>query len=314
MKGVLNMASTCPKCGKKLRIWDVKAECSNCGVSIPNYNWQARLEEDNMIAERQHQKFNKTMNRVKYSLWGTKLRLARLILTVLPAVGFILPWAHLKSDATSFDLSIISFSHSKALIEFFQSFFGDMSLYFTNMKLEGFSGAVTFGFIGYILFVLSAVFIVLSFFFNIFKCGKPKTKSAITLDIISIIFSVAAVVTFVIGGKMGAQAIAYNFGDFAVYAPSASVSWGYFIALALLFVALAINIIVLKAPAKTDEELENERLAKVAVKEEAERKKQEEKEKARIEAEKAKAEEDAKRVEEAKAKLAASKAKKEKKK
>ena len=69
---------------------------------------------------------------------------------------------------------------------------------------------------------------------------------------------------------MGAQAVAYNFGDFPVYNSSASVSWGYFVALALLFVALAINIVVVKAPAKTDEELENERLAKVAIKEEQE--------------------------------------------
>lgn len=104
------MASTCPNCGKKLRIWDVKAECSSCGVSIPNYNWQARLEEDNIKAEKQFAVFNRTMNRIAYSIYGTKLRIVRLILTFLPAIGFILPWATLKSDGESFDLSIISFS------------------------------------------------------------------------------------------------------------------------------------------------------------------------------------------------------------
>ncbi len=307
------MASTCPNCGKRLRIWDVKAECSDCGVSIPNFNWQARLEEDNVYAEQQAAKFNKTMNRIKYSLWGTKLRIARLVLTILPALGFILPWVHIRSEAEQFDLSIISFSHSKALVDFFKSFFGDMGLYFTNMKLEGFSGAVTFQFAGYILFVLSAFFIVLAFLFNIFKCGKPKTKSTITLDVISIFFSVLSVVSFFLSGSAGAQAVAYNFGDFPVVNPAVSIMWGYFIALVLLFGAMGINIAVAVAPAKTDEELESERLAKKAVKEEAEAKKRAEREKAREEAEKAKAEEDAKRVEEAKAKLAASKAKKEKK-
>ena len=308
------MASTCPNCGKQLRLWDIKAECPECGVSIPNYNWQARLEEDNEVAEKQFLKFYKTMNRIKYSLWGTKLRIARLILTVLPAIGFILPWAHLESEAAKFDLSIISFSHSKSLIDFFKSFFGNMNLYITNMKLEHFSGPVTFGVIGYVLFVLSAFFIVLAFFFNIIKCAKPKTKSTITLDVISIAFSVASVVVFVMSGALAGQAVAYNVGDFPVYNGSASISWGYFVALALLLVAMGINIAVAIAPAKTDEQLEEERLARKAVKDEQERQKQIEKEKAREAAEKAKAEEDAKRVEEAKAKLAASKAKKESKK
>ena len=176
------MASTCPNCGKKLRIWDVKAECSSCGVSIPNYNWQARLEEDNIKAEKQFAVFNRTMNRIAYSIYGTKLRIVRLILTFLPAIGFILPWATLKSDGESFDLSIISFSGKKSLIDFFSSFFGDINLYITNMKFEGFGGAVTLGVAGYILFVLSALFIVIAFFLNIIMCKKPKTKSTIVFD------------------------------------------------------------------------------------------------------------------------------------
>lgn len=299
------MASTCPNCGKKLRIWDVKAECSSCGVSIPNYNWQARLEEDNIKAEKQFAVFNRTMNRIAYSIYGTKLRIVRLILTFLPAIGFILPWATLKSDGESFDLSIISFSGKKSLIDFFSSFFGDINLYITNMKFEGFGGAVTLGVAGYILFVLSALFIVIAFFLNIIMCKKPKTKSTIVFDTLSVAASVAAVVCFVMSGSLAQQFTAFNFGDFPVINGSAFISWGYFVALVLLLVATGINIAVAKAPAKSDETLEEERLARKAKKEEKERQKQIEREKANAEAEKAAAEEEAKKVEDAKAKLAA---------
>lgn len=299
------MASTCPNCGKKLRIWDVKAECSSCGVSIPNYNWQARLEEDNIKAEKQFAVFNRTMNRIAYSIYGTKLRIVRLILTFLPAIGFILPWATLKSDGESFDLSIISFSGKKSLIDFFSSFFGDINLYITNMKFEGFGGAVTLGVAGYILFVLSALFIVIAFFLNIIMCKKPKTKSTIVFDALSVAASVAAVVCFVMSGSLAQQFTAFNFGGFPVINGGASVSWGYFVAIVLLFAATGINIAVAKAPAKSDETLEEERLARKAKKEEKERQKQIEREKANAEAEKAAAEEEAKKVEEAKAKLAA---------
>ncbi|MGN0521587.1 MAG: hypothetical protein ACI4IQ_02990 [Eubacterium sp.] len=306
------MASTCPNCGKKLHIWNVKAECSSCGVSIPNYNWQERLEEDNIRAEKQFAVFNRTMNRVAYSIWGTKLRIARLVLTFLPAIGFILPWATLKSDGESFDLSIISFFKNNALIQFFQSFFGNIGLYTTNMKFEQYSGAVTLGVAGYLLFVLSALLIVIAFFLNIIMCKRPKTKSTIVFDVLSILASVASVVCFVQSGALASDMTAYNFGDFAVINGTASISWGYFVALALLLVATIINILVAKAPAKSDEVLEEERLARKAAKDEKERQKEIEKEKSREEAAKAAEEEQARRVEEAKAKLAAKKEKKNK--
>lgn len=307
------MASTCPNCGKKLHIWDVKAECSACGVSIPNYNWQARLEEDNIKAEKQFAVFNKTMNRIAYSIWGTKLRIVRLVLTFLPAIGFILPWAVLTSDGESFDLSIISFTGNKSLIDFFSSFFGDINLYITNMGFEGYGGALTLGVAGYLLFVLSALFIVIAFFLNIIMCKHPKTKSTVVFDILSIAASVAAVVCFVMSGSVAQEFTAYNFGEFAVMNGSASVSWGYFVALVLLLVATGINIAVAKAPAKSDETLEEERLARKAAKEEKERQKDIERERARVEAEKAEAEEEARKVAEAKAKLAAKAEKKKKK-
>lgn len=307
------MASTCPNCGKKLHIWDVKAECSACGVSIPNYNWQARLEEDNIKAEKQFAVFNKTMNRIAYSIWGTKLRIVRLVLTFLPAIGFILPWAVLTSDGESFDLSIISFTGNKSLIDFFSSFFGDINLYITNMGFEGYGGALTLGVAGYLLFVLSALFIVIAFFLNIIMCKHPKTKSTVVFDILSIAASVAAVVCFVMSGSVAQEFTAYNFGEFAVMNGSASVSWGYFVAVVLLLVATGINIAVAKAPAKSDETLEEERLARKAAKDEKERQKDIERERACAEAEKAEAEERARKVEEAKAKLAAKAEKKKKK-
>ncbi len=307
------MASTCPNCGKKLHIWNVKAECSQCGVSIPNYNWQQRLEEDNARAEKQFAVFNRTMNRIAYSIWGTKLRIARLVLTLLPAIGFILPWAVIKSDGESFDLSIISLSGNKSLIDFFQAFFGDIKLFLMNMQFEGYGGAVTLMTAGYLLFALSALFIVIAFLLNIIMCKKPKTKSTIIFDIISIAFSVASLVIFIVSGSIASRQIALNFGNLPIINASASVSWGYFAALVLLLVATGINIAVAKAPAKNDEVLEEERLARKAVKEEAERKKEIEKEKARREAAKAAEEEQAKLVEEAKAKLAKKQQKKSKK-
>ncbi|MFR1993492.1 MAG: hypothetical protein ACLS26_08430 [Eubacterium sp.] len=159
------MASTCPNCGKKLHFWNVKAECSSCGVSIPNYNWQERLEEDSDKAEKQFAVFYKSLNRIAYSIWGTKLRIVRLVLTFLPAIGFILPWADFKSDGANFTLTIYSlFNKNNSLVDFFKSFFGNAGLYMSNMKFEGYSGPLTFACLGYLFFCTQCIIYYNCFF------------------------------------------------------------------------------------------------------------------------------------------------------
>lgn len=299
------MASTCPNCGKKLHFWNIKAECSACGVSIPNYNWEERLEEDNRNAEKAFDVFNRTLSRMAYSMWGTKLRIARLVLTFLPAVGFILPWATVKGNGAKFVLSILSFDGSKSLIDFFSAFFGDTGLFRITMDMEDFGGPVTLAVIGYFLFLLSAVFIVFAFFMVLIRCKNSKTKTTIVFDVLSIAASIAAVICFTVAGQRGAVLGAFSFGGHATYAPTGAVGWGYFVALVLLLVAMGMNIAVVKAPAKSDTQLEEERLARVAAKEEKERQAEEKRELERIQAAKKAEEEEKAKVEEAKRKLAA---------
>ena len=299
------MASTCPNCGKKLHFWNIKAECSACGVSIPNFDWEARLEEDNRNAEKAFGVFNRTLSRMAYSMWGTKLRIARLVLTFLPAVGFILPWSNIKGTGSSFVLSILAFDGSKSLIDFFKAFFGDVGLFTTTMGMEGYGGPVTLGVIGYFLFLLSALFIVIAFFMVLIRCKNSKTKTTIVFDVLSVAASVAAVICFTVGGQRGADLGAFSFGGNAALAPTGSIGWGYFVALLLLLVATGMNIAVVNAPAKSDEQLENERLARVAAKEEKERLAEEKRELERVQAAKKAQEEEKAKVEEAKRKLAA---------
>lgn len=309
------MANTCPNCGRKLRWYDVKAECKGCGVSIPNFNWEARLEEDNIKAEKSFQSFYRTLNLFAYSIWGTKLRIARIVLSFLPAVGFILPWGVIKSDAQSVGLDIIGiFTDGKSLIDVLGSFFSDPGLYFTNMAYEGYSGPLTYAMLSVLFMLLSALFIVVAFFLILFTFKKPKTKAMVAFDIISIMCAVVSAVMITLSGSACADTLGFNFGDIPIYNASASVSWGIFVAIVLLIVATVFNTLVSRAPAKSDKTLEEERLARKAAKDEKERQEAIKKEKARQESEKKAAEEQAQIVAEAKKKLQAREEKKNKKK
>lgn len=307
-----NMASSCPNCGKKLHWYDVKAECSNCGISIPNFNWEERLEADNELAERKFASFYRGLNRLAYSIWGTKLRIARIVLSVLPAIGFILPWATLKSDAESVGLDLFGMTCSKSLIDLFGDFFGNTNLYITNMGYEGFSGTLSFTMYAVLCMVLSLLFAVIAFFLILILAKHSKTKAITVFECLSVASAVASAVCFTLGVKGAPAELGINFGSFPVYNATGGVAWGFYVALALLLVAVGINAAVAKAPAKSDDVLEAERLERKAIKEKKEQEEALRKEIEREEAEKREKEEQARIVEEAKAKLAAREAKKKK--
>lgn len=307
-----NMASSCPNCGKKLHWYDVKAECSNCGISIPNFNWEERLEADNELAERKFASFYRGLNRLAYSIWGTKLRIARIVLSVIPVIGFILPWATLKSDAESVGLDLFGMTCSKSLIDLFGDFFGNTNLYITNMGYEGFSGTLSFTMYAVLCMVLSLLFAVIAFFLILILAKHSKTKAITVFECLSVASAVASAVCFTLGVKGAPAELGINFGSFPVYNATGGVAWGFYVALALLLVAVGINAAVAKAPAKSDDVLEAERLERKAIKEKKEQEEALRKEIEREEAEKREKEEQARIVEEAKAKLAAREARKKK--
>ncbi|MGN0515694.1 hypothetical protein [Eubacterium sp.] len=306
------MASSCPNCGKKLHWYDVKAECSNCGISIPNFNWEERLEADNELAERKFASFYRGLNRLAYSIWGTKLRIARIVLSVLPAIGFILPWATLKSDAESVGLDLFGMTCSKSLIDLFGDFFGNTNLYITNMGYEGFSGTLSFTMYAVLCMVLSLLFAVIAFFLILILAKHSKTKAITVFECLSVASAVASAVCFTLGVKGAPAELGINFGSFPVYNATGGVAWGFYVALVLLLVAVGINAAVAKAPAKSDDVLEAERLERKAIKEKKEQEEALRKEIEREEAEKREKEEQARIVAEAKAKLAEREAKKKK--
>lgn len=304
------MASACPNCGKKLHWYDVKAECSNCGVSIPNFNWEARLEEDSERAEKKFGTFYKSLNRIAYSIWGTKLRIARIVLSFLPAVGYILPWATMKSDSDSIGLDLFGMTCNKSLIDILSGFFSKSSLFITNMGFEGYSGAVTYSMIAVLLMILSLLFMVIAFFMILFTAKKPKSKLMGIFDILGLASAIASGAVFTLGVSAASSQVAVNFGEFTIYNARGGIAWGFFVAIALIVIACVANFLVSKAPAKSDETLEEERLARKAIKDEKERQAEIKREKERIEAEKQAAIEQERIVEEAKKSLAASENKK----
>ncbi|MBO5935984.1 MAG: hypothetical protein J6V06_01080 [Clostridia bacterium] len=287
------MASNCPKCGGRLRIYHVKAECPHCKANIPNYNWEARLEEDSAIAEAKFASLYRKLNLLKYSVFGTKLRIARLLMSFIPAIGFILPWAYVVSekDTLNFDLLGI-FTDGTSTIKFFGVLFGDI-----GGILSALEGPVLYIMLGFLLMLLSIVVIVVAFFMPLVRFTKPRTNAAWITDIFSIILAVGSVAMFIMAGAPASESSGFAIGtlEFAAGA-SVDATWGLFVYIALLVVAMVGNLLVSRADITSEEDLEIERLAKVRIKQEKEEAERIRKQEAWLEAEKKKEEEHAEKV------------------
>ena len=79
--------ATCPNCGHKLKLTDWKPNCPKCGVNLVYYNMDERLQEEADIAELDHVRVQKKIDRLKASFVGSKLAAVRLALLIIGAVG-----------------------------------------------------------------------------------------------------------------------------------------------------------------------------------------------------------------------------------
>lgn len=298
------MASKCPNCGQEIKWYNLKADCSACGVSIPNFNWEARLEEDNKKAEEKFGAFYKTLNMLKYSVFGTRLRILRIVMSFIPIIGVIVPWARIASDTAALNFDLLGlFTEGTSTIKFFGMLFKDLGGIIGTMSAEGFSGPVSFTILGLLFVLLSIVTLVVAFFLIFITFKKPKTKAMWIGDIIGLVFTGVAVFLFSsIGGKIGAEP--FTIAELTFENATAGVMWGIFVYMALNLVAFVGNFLVSRADVKSEEQLENERLQKVRLKEEKEVQARIRKEQQKLEAEKRAEEEQAEKVRKAKEALA----------
>lgn len=58
------MENKCPKCGKKLTLFDIKQECPGCGCDLVYYNIEENLEKDAEQAEKEFEALEKLLDKI----------------------------------------------------------------------------------------------------------------------------------------------------------------------------------------------------------------------------------------------------------
>lgn len=101
--------AVCPKCKRKLRLFDWRQNCPNCGVNLMFFGFEERFYTDAKYAELSLAKARIKLLKIKTALIGGKLQIARLALIILPIIAVMLPIGRLS---VSFPLFTRSFSVS----------------------------------------------------------------------------------------------------------------------------------------------------------------------------------------------------------
>lgn len=228
------MASKCPECGHTLKLWNVKAECPKCGVNIANHQWEKRLNDDADFAENAFARFHYKLQNFKSAVFGTKLRIVRLILTFAPLIALVLPLYDFKLN-----LPFNQSEHSLSFLTFILDYLlkTDIGSVIKLMGGEVLGTAATMVVIACVLMLLAVVFGVLNFFVLLLAGIKMKY-------VFNIVLNVLATVCWAVSAVFFAQftTACQTLGGGIV--TECSLGFGFIVGCVLFLVNVIMNIVV----------------------------------------------------------------------
>lgn len=227
------MAAKCPNCGAKLHWYDFRAECKHCGENIPNYNWEARLEEDADIAERSFARLHYRTGNFKSATIGSPLRIVRLVCTLLPLVALVVPLLN-----ATFAFPFREGTESVSFLTFVLNYLTKLDLGSVFSLLDGkvLGGAVTALLLSILMALVAVVAGVLNFFVVLI--------GAINLNwLFNVILNAVSLVTWGLSALFLSQFTA-QCADLSLGLFSGSVSPFYLVGIGLFLLDLVVDLVV----------------------------------------------------------------------
>ena len=223
----------CPKCGHKLKLTDYKPNCPKCGVNIVYYNMDERLQEEADIAELDHVRVQKKIDRLKASFVGSPYSLVRLALSILPLATLMLPLASVTYSGPFIEQKTSSIN-AVTIVNTVSSLNFDSLFKMTGSKLVG------AGFTGYAVSLFAVLISLAMVVVSLVALVAANGKKGNIRNIFNNCVAIAAAVVSIIFFTRFSSGINSAFPEFF----SGSVKFGAFVYLAALLALLAINIII----------------------------------------------------------------------
>lgn len=224
--------SVCPKCGKTLKLTDLKPTCPHCGVNLLYYKIEERLEVDAINAELEHAKTQQRIDRAKASMVGNALTIARIVILVLAVGMFFLPLAELKTVGPYFDniLTINAMEvYNKVSVMDFDGLFTMLGSPLLGKSFIFFAASV-------VTVALAAVCAVLELVLMFLSCSPHGFQRNVIFSSLGIVFTTASIVTY--------SQFINNIKTVLPNVVDGGIKFGAFLAILGFVLVLAINIVI----------------------------------------------------------------------
>lgn len=214
--------ATCPKCGKKLRLYHWRPECPACGVNMIYFASNERLLAESEKTEIEHAKFQPKVDRAKAAFFGSPWAIARIVLTVLPWACLMLPLGRLVNQEY-----VLSFNAVNVYQYLSGQGFG--AVFSAALKGELLPLSVA-------LLLVSAAMVLVCLICSVMSLGKHGKARNLILNLIQTGSAVGAAVCFSLA-DIRAALPDYSSGD---------LRWGGFVYIGLLAALLVYNLYLAK--------------------------------------------------------------------
>ena len=214
--------ATCPKCGKKLRIYNWRPECPACGANMVYYESNERLLAESEKTEIEHAKFQPKVDRAKASFFGSPWAIARIVLTLLPLPALMLPLCRVWNQEYVLPVNAVNVYNYLS-----QKGFGNVFSGAAKGDLLSLSVA---------LLLVSVVMVLVCLICSVMSLGKHGKARNLILNLIQTGCGVGAIVCFSLAD------IRASLEEFTAGKPA----WGAFVLCGLYAALLVYNLYLAK--------------------------------------------------------------------
>ena len=224
----------CPKCSKKLSIFDISQFCPACGVNMRFYNFEENFIREAKYAELSQAGLKVKLRNLKYSFSGSKLVTAKLIVMLLPLLSLLIPSGNISVSAP-----FIQFNSHFGILGIVNIVTGGALNYLMQMCGSEIAGsafsALLSALICYLVVVLLSVFCFLFSFFGFASIKNMQKVTSVTAAL-GIVMSIVTMVMIGLFANACADTVLID----------GSLGFGLIVALIMFAAVFAVNLLLWK--------------------------------------------------------------------
>lgn len=226
--------ANCPKCSKKLTVFDVSQFCPACGVNMRFYNFEENFIREAKYAELSQAGLKVKLRNLKYSFSGSKLITAKLIVMLLPLLSLLIPSGNINVAAP-----FIQFDAHFGILGVVNIVTGGTLNYLMQMGSSEIVGAAFSALLtALICYIVVALLAVFCFVFSLFGFASIKNMQKIT-TIIAGLGIVMSIVSMIMIGSFKSTAAESILVD-------GSIGFGLIVTIVMFAAVFIVNLLLWK--------------------------------------------------------------------